>query len=95
MPYGWCAEGYVWRRASMGDYVCVTPAQRAQVDADNAAAQSRFLIPGEAKTTGPCSPAVTGSNNQFIINCQGITKQEGAQLLSIINQLLSTQFDLK
>ncbi len=95
VPYGWCAEGYVWRRASMGDYVCVTPAQRAQVDADNAAAQSRFLIPGEAKTTGPCSPAVTGSNNQFIINCQGITKQEGAQLLSIINQLLSTQFDLK
>jgi hypothetical protein len=42
VPYGWCAAGYLWRQAYMGDYVCVTPSQAAQVNADNAAAQSRF-----------------------------------------------------
>jgi hypothetical protein len=42
VPYGWCDAGYVWRQAYRGDYVCATPSQAAQVNADNAAAQSRF-----------------------------------------------------
>jgi hypothetical protein len=36
-----CVAGYVWREAVPGDHVCVTPAMRAQVDADNRAAASR------------------------------------------------------
>jgi hypothetical protein len=42
VPYGWCMSGYTWRQAYLGDYVCVTPAQAAQVNADNAAAISRI-----------------------------------------------------
>jgi hypothetical protein len=30
---------------------------------------------GQAKTVGPCSPAVSGSNNQFTINCLVNTDQ--------------------
>jgi hypothetical protein len=43
-----CLEGYVWRRAYSGDYVCVTPATRAQAAADNAAALSRVQPGGGA-----------------------------------------------
>ena len=42
VPYGWCMTGYVWRQAYLGGHVCVTPTQAAQVNADNAAAISRF-----------------------------------------------------
>jgi len=40
-----CLQGYVWRKAYAGDYVCVTPATRAQAAADNAAAVGR-VAPG-------------------------------------------------
>jgi len=36
-----CLQGYVWRKAYSGDFVCVTPANRTQAAADNAAALSR------------------------------------------------------
>ncbi|MFE3195050.1 hypothetical protein ACFXHA_39010 [Nocardia sp. NPDC059240] len=36
-----CQEGYVWREANAADHVCVTPANRDQAKADNAAAGSR------------------------------------------------------
>lgn len=36
-----CLVGWVWREAFPGDYVCVTPATRAQARADNAAAAAR------------------------------------------------------
>ena len=42
---------------------------------------------GKAETQGPCSPAVTGSNNQFTINCQGISKEQGAEFLKILNKI--------
>lgn len=48
---------------------------------------------GEATTTGPCSPAVTGNNNQFNINCQGISKEQGAKMLGILNKILANQLD--
>jgi hypothetical protein len=35
-----CLQGYVWREAYAGDYVCVTPATRTQAAADNAAADN-------------------------------------------------------
>jgi hypothetical protein len=48
---------------------------------------------GEAKTSGPCSPAVSGSNNQFSINCQGIGKEQGQKMLDILNKILANQLD--
>jgi len=36
-----CKPGYVWREAVPGDYVCVAPEVRDQVQADNAAARRR------------------------------------------------------
>jgi hypothetical protein len=41
-----CVEGYVWREAFPGDYVCVLPATRAKAAADNAAAGSRIEADG-------------------------------------------------
>ncbi|HYS34853.1 MAG TPA: hypothetical protein VEO01_04330 [Pseudonocardiaceae bacterium] len=38
-----CLQGYVWRQAIPSDHVCVTPAERSQVAADNAAAPSRWV----------------------------------------------------
>jgi hypothetical protein len=43
-----CLMGYVWRQAYSSDYVCVTPATRAQAAADNAAATSRVQSGGGA-----------------------------------------------
>ncbi len=48
---------------------------------------------GSATTTGPCSPAVSGNNNQFSINCQGISKEQGAKMLGILNKILQNQLD--
>ncbi|GAA3416592.1 hypothetical protein [Streptosporangium vulgare] len=42
-PYGpdTCKQGYVWRETTPADHVCVTPATREQVRADNAQAAAR------------------------------------------------------
>jgi len=40
--------GDVWRQAYSGDYVCVTPDQRSQAAADNAAGQGRIQAGGGA-----------------------------------------------
>jgi len=50
---------------------------------------------GTAETTGPCSPATTGNNNQLTINCQGIGKEQGDQLLRILNRIAKDQIDPK
>jgi len=47
---------------------------------------------GGAKTTGPCSPAVSGSQNIFQINC-GIDKQQGQKMIDILNKILANQLD--
>jgi hypothetical protein len=47
---------------------------------------------GEAKTTGACSPAVTGSKNTFTIKCE-IDKKQGQQMLGILNKILANQLD--
>ena len=43
LPYGpdTCISGYVWREASPGDNVCVTPATRSQPDYANSQAVTR------------------------------------------------------
>jgi hypothetical protein len=41
-----CLQGYVWRQAYSGDYVCVTPGSREQAVIDNAAAAGRIASGG-------------------------------------------------
>jgi hypothetical protein len=43
-----CLQGYVWRQAYGGDYVCVSPVTRSQAAADNAAALKRVQPGGGA-----------------------------------------------
>ncbi len=38
-----CVQGYVWRQAFGGDYVCVTPDQRSQVAYDKSQALVRIV----------------------------------------------------
>lgn len=52
---------------------------------------SQTTTTGRAETTGPCSPAVTGNNNTFTINCQGITKEQGAEILKTLNKIIETE----
>jgi hypothetical protein len=46
----------------------------------------------KAETSGPCSSATTGSNNNFTIDC-GIGKEKGQKMLSILNRILTKQLD--
>jgi hypothetical protein len=48
---------------------------------------------GNAKTTGACSPAISGNNNQVSINCQGISKEQAEKMTSILNKILANQID--
>ncbi len=43
-PSGTCKDGFVWRLIRNSDKVCVSPASKAQADADNAAASSRKAV---------------------------------------------------
>jgi hypothetical protein len=46
---------------------------------------------GKAETSGSCSPAVTGSNNQFTITCQGIPEKLRVQLVDLLNLIAKNQ----
>jgi len=48
---------------------------------------------GKAETTGACSPAVSGNNNQVSINCQDVSKDQAARITSILNRILAKQID--
>jgi hypothetical protein len=48
-----CRQGYVWREAFPGDYVCVTPATRTQAAYDNSQANAR-IDPGGAYGPDTC-----------------------------------------
>jgi len=41
---GTCRDGYTWRLITPSDKICVTPAAKAQAEADNAAANSRKIV---------------------------------------------------
>jgi hypothetical protein len=56
---------------------------------------SQTVTTRRAETKGPCSPAVTGSGNQFTINCPGISKEQGHKMLEILNKILANQLDPK
>jgi hypothetical protein len=49
-----CLQGFVWREAFVGDYVCVTPATRSQAWFDNALAASRVNPNGGAYGPDTC-----------------------------------------
>jgi hypothetical protein len=53
---------------------------------------TQTTTPGQANTSGPCSPATTGSNNEFKITC-GIGKEQGQKMLVILNKILANQLD--
>jgi len=47
---------------------------------------------GAAATKGACSPANTGNNNTFNFTC-GIGKEQGEQMLKILNKILAHQLN--
>lgn len=50
---------------------------------------------GSSATKGSCSPAVSGNNNTFTINCQGITKEQSTHFLALLNKIASNSLDSK
>lgn len=50
---------------------------------------------GSATTSGPCSPAVPGSNNRFVINCPGMSGEQFNRLLEILNRIARDRLDPK
>jgi hypothetical protein len=48
---------------------------------------------GKAETSGFCSPAVSGSNNQFTITCQNIPDKLRGQLVDLLNRVAKNQAD--
>ncbi len=46
---------------------------------------------GKAETIGYCSPAVTGSSNQFTITCQDIPDKLRVQLVDLLNLVAKNQ----
>jgi hypothetical protein len=48
---------------------------------------------GKAETSGYCSPAVSGSNNQFTITCQNIPNKLSARLVDLLNRVAKNQSD--
>lgn len=55
-------------------------------------AQVPAATTGNAKTAATCSAANTGNRNHFIINC-GIGKEQGQQMIAILNKVLANQLD--
>jgi hypothetical protein len=49
-----CRQGFVWREAFPGDYVCVTPATREQAARDNSQASARRQRGGGASGPNTC-----------------------------------------
>jgi hypothetical protein len=51
-------------------------------------AQNPSPSTGNASTKADCSPAVTGSNNNFKFSC-GVGKEQGEKIIALLNQMLS------
>jgi hypothetical protein len=49
--------------------------------------------PGNATTKGSCSPATTGNNNNFVIEC-GIGPEQGKKILDLLNAALRSNSDV-
>jgi hypothetical protein len=54
---------------------------------------AQMVQSGKAGTSGFCSPAVSGSNNQFTITCQNIPDKLRVQLVDLLNRVAKNQAD--
>ena len=50
---------------------------------------------GKAEAAGPCSAASPSNNDQFSINCQGVSEEQGTEWLAILNRIAKKQLDPK
>jgi hypothetical protein len=50
---------------------------------------------GAAQANGPCSLANTGNNNKLSIICPGMSAEDGAKMLQILNTIAANQLDKK
>jgi hypothetical protein len=48
---------------------------------------------GTASTSGGCSPAITGNNNQVAISCSGMSKEQAAKVSALLNEISRRQID--
>jgi hypothetical protein len=48
---------------------------------------------GTAETSGFCSPANTGNNNQFTIHCENVPAKLQSQIVDILNRITKNQTD--
>jgi len=48
---------------------------------------------GAAKTSGPCSPAISGSNNKTTFTCSGLDPKIASQLVELMNRVATNQLD--
>lgn len=46
-------------------------------------------------TSGPCSPIAPNNSGSITINCAGISKQQGEEMLRILNKILTERLDTK
>jgi hypothetical protein len=46
-------------------------------------------------TSGQCSPIAPNNSGSVTINCSGLSREQGADLLRIVNRILANQIDLK
>ena len=49
--------------------------------------------PGGVKVQGACNQVVAGNGNQVTLNCNGISKEKAAQLVRLLNTIISRQLD--
>lgn len=47
-----------------------------------------------AHTTGTCSPAIAGNNNQVSISCTGMSAAKANQMIALMNKILAERLDL-
>jgi hypothetical protein len=58
------------------------------------------LLPGIAlsgqsdTTSGPCSPIAPNNSGSITINCPGISKQQGEQILKLLNKIFAEKLDM-
>jgi len=52
-----------------------------------------LLFAQQSSTSGPCSPIAPNNSGSVTINCPGLSKQEGDQMLKILNKILGDQLD--
>ncbi|WP_047489856.1 hypothetical protein [Terriglobus sp. TAA 43] len=58
------------------------------------AASAGALGQGQTKTSGACSPVVTGAQSIVTIRCAGMSEAKANQLIALMNKILAERLDL-